>query len=90
MSLSDVDKQSTNRATPGLNVSDNLPASSRMAHSTFGVTLIDEATGTSSRLVIVDGKFEVYNSTGSLIARGGVRPTDTEGAVDVAKPGQSL
>ncbi len=90
MSMTDTDKSSLNRGQPGLNVDDSLSQTVRMAHSTFGVTLIDEATGISSRLVVVDGKFEIYDSSNNLVARGGVRPADTEGAVDVAKPGQSL
>lgn len=88
MSLFDVDKSSSNRAQPALNVSDSVAV--RMAHGTLAITLVDTASSVKSRTALGDGKIEVYNSSDSRIARLGVRETDTDGAVDVAKPGQIL
>jgi len=88
MGLHDVDKSSAFRGNPSPNASDQVQG--RMAHGTFGVTLVDTSSNVTARVAIVDGKVEVYNSSGDRIARVGVRETDTEGAVDVAKPGDTL
>jgi len=88
MSMWDVDKSSDTRGNPGLNVSDQVAA--RMAHGTFGITLVDTASSVVARVALVDGKVEVYNSAGERIARVGVRESDTDGTVDVAKPGDTL
>lgn len=90
MSLHDVDMGTGMRTKPALNVSDGLAGANRMAHGTLGVTLVDQSSDVVARVVLVDGKVEVYNSSGVRIGRIGVRETDTDGAVDVAKPGQTL
>lgn len=88
MSLFDVDKQGDFRVQPALNADDNV--ANRMAHATAAITLRDTASSVTSRAVMKDGKLEVYNSSDSRVARIGVRETDTEGAVDTAKPGSSV
>jgi len=88
MSLFDIDKTSSDRSQPSLNVDDVHTA--RMAHGTLAITLADTSSSVKSRTALGDGKVEVYNSSDERIARLGVRETDTEGAVDVAKPGQNL
>lgn len=88
MSLHDVDKAGGNRSQPTLNTADVVQG--RMAHGTFGVTLVDTSSSVQARVVIVDGNIEVYKSDNTLIFRGGVRPTDSDGAIDMAKPGGAL
>lgn len=88
MALHDVDKSSDMRGNPAPNVSDQVGV--RMAHGTFGVTLVDTSSTVVARVVLVDGKVEVWNASNERIGRLGVREDDTDGAVDVAKPGDTL
>jgi hypothetical protein len=88
MSLWDIDKANSNRALPLLNADDAVV--NRMAHTTTAFTLQDIGSSVSSRVVAKDGKVEVYNSSDDRIARVGVREEDSEGAVDVAKPGGAI
>lgn len=88
MGLHDVDKSSDLRGNPAPNVSDQIKA--RMAHATFAITLVDAASDVSARVALVDGVIEVRKNDDSLLFRGGLRPSDSEGAVDMAKPGQAL
>lgn len=88
MSLWDIDKTGSVRETPTINADDGV--ANRMAHATTAITLRDAGSAVSSRVTTKDGKIEVFNSSDSRIARVGVRETDTEGAVDVAKPGGAL
>lgn len=90
MSLWDVDKSGQNRRNPTINSSDFLPPNVRMAHGTTGFTLVDEATGEVAKMVIKDGKIQVYRNDGNLMGQFGVRDSDADGALDVAKLGQSL
>lgn len=90
MSLTDVDKNLLNRSKPALNAEDGMPAEARMSHSTMGVTLKDENSTVVARVVFADGKVEVYRSDGTLVSRIGLRPSDSDGAVDVAKPSSAL
>jgi hypothetical protein len=88
MSLWDIDKTSNNRGLPSLNVSDEVPV--RMSHGTFGITLADDSSDISARVVMRDGHVEVYRADDTLLGRVGVRPSDTEGTVEVAYPGEAL
>lgn len=88
MSLHDVDKSGDSRLQPLLNADDRNGA--RMAHATLAITLVDTSSNVKARATLVDGKVEVYNSSSERTVRIGVREADTEGAVDVAKPGQVL
>jgi hypothetical protein len=88
MSLWDIDKTTTNRGVSKLNAPDNV--TERMAHGSFGITLQDDVSDVTARVTMRDGHVEVYRDDDTLVARVGVRPTDTDGAVDVAKPGSAL
>lgn len=88
MSLHDVDKLSDNRIEPMVNAPDGV--ANRMAHATLGITLKDAGSTVSSRIAMKDGKVEVFDSSDGRVARVGVRETDTQGAVDVAKPGGTI
>lgn len=91
MSLWDVDKAGQNRLTPTPNTKDFVPIDMRMAHGTTGFTLVDEATGEVSKLVIKDGKLTVFREDGSgLVTRIGVRDSDGKGVTEVAKPSEVL
>lgn len=89
MSLTDIDKSSNTRNNPSLNTGDQVGI--RMSHGTStAITLVDEQTSVTARVKLVDGHIEVYKNDGSLLFRGGLRPSDSDGAVDMAKPGQAL
>lgn len=88
MSLWDTDKNHSLRISPIINSGDVVP--NRMAHGTTGFTLKQDGDGEIAKLVVKDGRFQVYKVDGTLIAQGGVRESDQDGAVDVAKPGDEL
>ena len=88
MSLWDTDKDTQARITPSLNASDTNPM--RLAHGTTGFTLKQDSDGSIAYLTIKDGRFQIVKADGSLIAQGGVRESDQDGALDVAKPGSEL
>jgi hypothetical protein len=87
MSLWYTDKNTERRSIPTLNAPD--ASIMRMSHGTFGVTLRDEGSDVTARLSIKDGHVQVHKNDGTLIANFGIR-VDGEGAVDVAKPGDTL
>lgn len=89
MGLHDVGKNSDSRGMAMPNAGDVSP--SRMAHGTFGVTLAEgSASASAGKMVFRDGKIEIYRNDGTLVGRFGVRPADSDGAVDVARPGDEL
>lgn len=91
MAMHDIDKSGQNRLNPTPNSSDFLAPDVRMAHGTTGFTLVDEATGEVSKLVIKDGKLTVHREDGSgLVTRIGVRDSDGKGVTEVAKPSEVL
>lgn len=88
MSLHDRDKVGGMRNKPKMDARDVMP--NRPAHGTIGFTLKQDVDEDIAYLSIKDGRFQVYKADGSLIVQGGVRESDADGAIDVAKPGSEL
>lgn len=88
MALHDVGKSGKSRHNPTPNTVD--VQAQRMAHGTTGFTLKLEGSNDVAKLVIKDGKVQVYRTDGTLLVQGGVRESDAEGAWDTAKTGQEL
>lgn len=89
MAIWNVDKNHSMRLNPTTFSGDQVPAEVRMAHGTNQITLRDEGDSISVRVVLKDGKIQLYDSNNNLIKQEGFR-SDGEGAFDIAKPGQAL
>lgn len=88
MALHDVSKSGMSRLNPTPNTID--AQAQRMAHGTTGFTLKLEGSNNVAKLVIKDGKLQIYRTDGTLMVQGGVRESDADAAFQVAKPGQEL
>ena len=90
MSIHDVDKRGDTRSAPVPNVQDKVPPESRLAHGTFSISLKEEGATDNVRMVIKDGRIQIYRTDGTLLYQGGLRDSDSEAAVDLAKPNSEL
>lgn len=91
MALHDVSKFDGDRiAKPVAHFTDVQPNDLRMAHGTTQFTYSIDGDNYSIGVRMKNGRLEVVNSNGDLIHRVGFRDTDGDGAVDTAKPGNSL
>lgn len=91
MALWDSDRKGSKmRLEPVTDKQDTIDGEHRLAHGTSVFTLKDEGDSSTVYLKIVDGKIEVINSSGNTVSRLGYRSSDQDGAVDVAKPGDSV
>lgn len=70
--------------------SDGVPKDLRMAHGTTQFIYDSDGSATGIGVRMKSGKMEVVNTNGDVIARLGFRDTDGDGAVDTAKPGDTL
>ena len=95
MSLHEVDLANHDRLNPAVNAPDHLVVDShgvlnRQAHATNQVTLRAENAPADARVAFENGNISVYRSDGTLLSRFGVRPSDSQGATEIAKPNLPL
>lgn len=91
MALHDVSKNDTNRIkSPRANFTDVQPNNLRMAHGTTQFTYSEDGEQHQIGIRMRNGRMEVVNNLDQVIANLGFRDTDGDGAIDVAKPGDSL
>lgn len=75
---------------PKAHFTDVQPNDLRMSHGTMQFTYSQDGNNYNIGIRMKNGRLEVVNSNGNLIHRVGFRDTDGDGAVDTAKPGDSL
>lgn len=106
MSIWDSDKTSNNRLKPTINAKDGVvnrmahgtigfTLKQEDSDATLGKLILKDGrlmlqTNETTFVDLSNGNIQVNREDGNTLSRLGYRPTDSTGAVDIAKPGSNL